>query len=317
MKHNEYKQLLQLSLFGELKPDEQTLLKDHLLKCLECRSELEDQKSILELISSSKKISMDEKTLSAARYQLRGALRSEISGKGIFSGLMENFSRFFTTPIRLAVVGVSILLFGILIGALIFRTSTTPLLDQTENADQFAMLENDIRVSNISFIDSDPSDGEVEFTFEASKPVRLRGKINDQRIQNVLTYAMLNEQNPGSRLNSINAMDSESPVKLDDDVRNALITVVMTDNNPGVRREALKLMKKVPYDESFKQTLLYVVTNDTSSGLRIEALNLLIEAGKQGHKLNQDELNLFKKQLQQDENNYIKLKARTILQEYN
>jgi hypothetical protein len=121
------------------------------------------------------------------------------------------------------------------------------------------MLGNDIRVSNISFIDSDPSDGEVEFTFDASKPVRLRGKINDQRIQNVLTYAMLNEQNPGSRLNSINAMDSETPVKLDDDVRNALITVVMTDNNPGVRREALKLMKKFPYDETLKQTLLFVV----------------------------------------------------------
>ena len=167
------------------------------------------------------------------------------------------------------------------------------------------------------FIDSDPSDGEVEFTFEASKPVRLKGKVNDPKIQSVLTYAMLYEQNPGSRLNSINAMDTELPSQYDEDVKDALITVVMTDNNPGVRREALKLMKKFPYDETFKQTLLYVVANDTSSGLRIEALNLLIEAGKQGHKLNQDDLNLFKKQLQQDENNYIKLKARTILQEYN
>ncbi len=37
----------------------------------------------------------------------------------------------------------------------------------------------------------------------------LRGKVNDPQIQSVLTYAMLNEQNPGSRLNSINAMDTE------------------------------------------------------------------------------------------------------------
>jgi hypothetical protein len=128
---------------------------------------------------------------------------------------------------------------------------------------------------------------------------------------------MLNEQNPGSRLNSINAMDTETPMQYDNDVKNALITVVMTDENPGVRREALKLMNKFPYDETMKETLLYVITNDTVSGLRIEALNSLIEAGSKGYKLNQDEVNLFRQKLQQDENHYIKLRSKTILQEYN
>ncbi|MCU0406536.1 MAG: hypothetical protein MUE64_06110, partial [Ignavibacteriaceae bacterium] len=153
----------------------------------------------------------------------------------------------------------------------------------------------------------DASDGEVEFTFQASRPVHLKGNVNDSQIQSVLTYAMLNEQNPGSRLNSINAMDTETPTQYDSDVKNALITVIMTDENPGVRREALKLMNKFPYDEAMKQT----------SGLRIEALNSLIEAGDKGYKLNQDEVNLFKQKLQQDENPYIKLRSKTILQEYN
>lgn len=128
---------------------------------------------------------------------------------------------------------------------------------------------------------------------------------------------MLNEQNPGSRLNSINAMDTESSIQYDDDVKNALITVMMTDENPGVRREALKMMGKFQYDESIKQTLLYVVANDTVSGLRIEALNSLIEAGNKGYKLNNNELNFFREKLKQDENSYIKLRSRTILQEYN
>jgi hypothetical protein len=76
-------------------------------------------------------------------------------------------------------------------------------------------------------------------------------------------------------------------------------------------------MSKFPYDESVKQTLLYVITSDTVSGLRIEALNSLIEAGGKGYKLNQEELNLFRNKLQQDENPYIKLRSKTILQEYN
>lgn len=318
MKHNEYKQLLQLSLFGELKSEEQLKLKEHLLTCEECRVELEDQKNLLELISGKHKANVDEKVLSAARYQLRGALRAEKSSQNILGLAANNVYQFFTTPLRFAFAGAALLIVGVVIGGLFFsKSSQTEFTGQQNGKNKFASLSEDISISNVRFIDSDASDGEVEFTFEASRPVRLKGSINDQQIQSVLTYAMLNEQNPGSRLNSINAMDTETPVQYDSDVKNALITVIMTDENPGVRREALKLMSKFPYDETVKQTLLYVITSDTVSGLRIEALNSLIEAGSQGYKLSQDDLNLFRQKLQQDENPYIKLRSRTILQEYN
>ena len=318
MKHNEYKQLLQLSLFGELKSEEQSILREHLTSCEECRTELEDQKNLLELISGKKKPVVDEKVLSAARYQLRGALRSEKSNVNIFNSAAENISRFFTSPMKYAFAGIALLAVGIIIGSIFFSGNTqSEFAGQQNGNNKFASLSEDISISNVRFIDSDASDGEVEFTFEASRPVRLKGNVNDSQIQSVLTYAMLNEQNPGSRLNSINAMDTETPVQYDSDVKNALITVVMTDENPGVRREALKLMGKFQYDESIKQTLIYVITNDTVSGLRIEALNSLIEAGVHGYKLNNEELNLFREKLQQDENPYIKLRSRTILQEYN
>lgn len=318
MKHNEYKQLLQLSLFGELKTEEQSKLKEHLLACEECRAELEDQKNLLELISGKKKVNVDEKVLSAARYQLRGALRAEKSGSNYFGIVTGNINQFFTTPLKFAAVSLTMLLLGVLIGSLfIGNSSESEFNGQKANDSRFTSLDESISISNLIFVDSDLSDGEVEFTFQASKPVRLKGKVDDPKIQSVLTYAMLNEQNPGSRLNSINAMDTEVPIHYDQDVKNALITVVMTDENPGVRREALKLISKFPYDESVKQTLLYVITKDTVSGLRIEALNSLIEAGSQGNKLNQDDLNLFRQKLQQDDNPYIKLRSKTILQEYN
>ncbi len=317
MKHNEYKQLLQLSLFGELKSEEQLKLKEHLLTCEECRAELEDQKNLLELISGKKKVVVDEKVLSAARYQLRGALKAEKENKNIFSSLPDSIYQLFTTPLRFAIAGAVLLAIGMLFGSLFFSDSAQAnFTGQQDGHNKFASLSEDISISNIRFIDSDASDGEIEFTFDASRPVKLKGSINDNQIQSVLTYAMLNEQNPGSRLNSINAMDTEAPTHYDQDVKDALITVVMTDENPGVRREALKLMDKFPYDESIKQTLLFVVANDSVSGLRIEALNSLIEAGNKGYKLNSSEINLFKEKLQQDENPYIKLRSRTILQEY-
>ena len=118
MKHNEFKQLLQLSLFGELKSEEQLKLKEHLLACEECRIELEDQKSLLELISGKKKAAVDEKVLSAARYQLRGALRSEKSSKNIFGISYDIIYQFFNTPLKFAIVSLTMLFLGVLIGSL-------------------------------------------------------------------------------------------------------------------------------------------------------------------------------------------------------
>ncbi|MCW8803767.1 MAG: zf-HC2 domain-containing protein, partial [Ignavibacteriaceae bacterium] len=247
MKHNEYKQLVQISLFGELKSEEQLKLKEHLLACEECRAELEDQKNLLELISGKQKVNVDEKVLSAARYQLRGALRAEKSGSNYFGNVLGNINQFFTTPLKFAAVSLTMLLLGVLIGSLfIGKSSQSEFNGQRVSDNKLTSLDESISISNLRFIDSDAGDGEVEFTFEASKPVRLKGKVNDPQIQSVLTYAMLNEQNPGSRLNSINAMDTEVPMQYDQEIKNALITVVMTDENPGVRREALKLMNKFP-----------------------------------------------------------------------
>ncbi len=318
MKHNEYKQLLQLSLFGELNSEEQLKLKEHLLTCEECRTELEDQKNLLELISGKQKTNVDEKVLIAARYQLRGALRSERSSNNILRSFTDSIFQYFTTPLKFAFAGVALLIIGFIVGGIFFsKSSQSEFTGQQNGENRFASLSEDIRISNVRFIDSDASDGEIEFTFEASRPVHLKGDIDDQQIQSVITYAMLNEQNPGSRLNSINAMDTEFPAKYDKDVKDAVITVVMSDENPGVRREALKLMNKIPYDENIKQALLFIITNDTVSGLRIEALNSIIEAGNKGYKLNNEELNLFRQTMQDDTNPYIKLRSKTILQEYN
>ena len=77
MNHNEYKKLIQLSLYGELSKTKQLQLEEHLHVCEECRSELENQKNLLSILAESNKYKTDEKLLTEARAQLRGALRME------------------------------------------------------------------------------------------------------------------------------------------------------------------------------------------------------------------------------------------------
>ncbi|HEX9251597.1 MAG TPA: HEAT repeat domain-containing protein [Ignavibacteriaceae bacterium] len=173
-----------------------------------------------------------------------------------------------------------------------------------------------LRIQNINFIDSDPSDGQVEFTFDAVKSGRIKGNVNDAEVQKILTYAVLNEQNPGTRLNSINVINANQIQKPDDEIKSTLIAVAKFDNNPGVRIEALKSLNKLPADEEIKNTLIYVLLNDTSSGIRIEAINSLVGASKSGVSLNQKDLMLLRDKIQTENNNYVKFQAKNIIKEY-
>jgi hypothetical protein len=317
MNHNEFKQMIQLSLYGELSDDEQKQLISHLQSCEECRIELEQQKKIMMLIADHKNLEVNEELLKEARMQLRGALRQERSDETSFSSFANYVLQLFSTIPKLAFGAVSVLILGIILGSLFIGKEKVLVTEREPDFSTVSFAQNDLRISNMQFIDSDPTDGEIEFAFDAVKQVHFKGSVNDPKVQSILTYAMLNDQNPGSRFNSINVMDSYKKSALDKDIKDALVTVVMTDNNQGVRREALKLLNRVNFDESVKQAYLFVLLNDSSSALRIEALNALIEATKKGHSLDRNDLDLVVKQANQDDNNYIKLKSKTLLQEYN
>jgi len=317
MSHNEFKQMIQLSLYGELSDDKQKQLISHLESCEECRMELEQQKKIMILIADHKNLEVNEELLKEARMQLRGALRQERSNENSFSSFANYVLQLFSSPPKLAFGALTVLILGTILGSLFLGKEKVILPEREPDFSAVSFAQNDLRISNMQFIDSDPTDGEIEFTFDAVKQVHFKGSVNDPKAQSILTYAMLNDQNPGSRFNSINVMDSYKKNALDKDIKDALVTVVMTDNNQGVRREALKLLNRVNFDESVKQAYLFVLLNDSSIALRIEALNALIELTKNGHSLNQNDVNLVVKQASQDNNNYIKIKSKTLLQEYN
>ena len=317
MPHNEYKKLIQFALYSELNTDEQKKLEYHLTSCEECRREMETHRNFLNIISDSEKKEIDDAMLHEARAQLRGALRME-RGKRSFD--LKNIIYLFdfvNPPYRLAVVGITTLVIGFFMGYLLISPSPEiRYITSTDNGVESVFDQQDVKISNITFIDSDASDGEVEFEFEAVKPMHYKGSVDDPNVQSVLTYAMLNEQNPGSRLNSINAIDSENKMTSDPRLKNALITVALTDKNPGVKIEALKLLKKLPYDEDIQQAYIYVLSNDTSSALRITAINALFEIVQSGQKLTEKDLNLFKEKSKDDNNNYIRQLTKTILQEH-
>lgn len=320
MEHKKYKNLIDEYFFGEINSREKIELEEHLKNCDLCRSEFYSAKLLNESLQHNELPEPDTKLLSEARSELRSKLRTERQKTGLWQYLSGKFSSsFFLTP-QLAAAAFSFLVIGMIAGYFIFNTAGT-IHYSMENPDtgtqnNQVMLSGDTKISDIQFISKNSADGTVEFTFDAVKPMHIKGKMSDPQIQNILTYSMLNEQNPGTRLNTINLINASNQPQPDPEIKNALLSVVKYDNNQGVRLEAMKLLKKFSFDSDVKSAMLYVLQNDSSSGMRIDAMNMLVQANKKGNTFNSKDLSVFRQKMQQDDNNYIRYQAKTVLKEY-
>ncbi len=320
MNHKKYKDLIDEYFFGEINSREKIELEEHLKNCDLCRSEFYSAKLLKESLQQNELPDPDMKLLSEARNGLRSKLRIERQKTGFWEYVTGKFtSSFFLTP-QLAVAALSFLIIGMIAGYFIFNTAGTIHYsmenrnpDKQENQ---VVLSGDTKISDIRFISKNAADGTVEFTFDAIKPMHMKGKISDPQVQNVLTYSMLNEDNPGTRLNTINLINSSDQSQPDPEIKNALLTVVKYDNNQGVRLEAMKLLKKFGFDDAIKSTMLYVLQNDSSSGMRIDAMNRLVQANKKGSAFNNEDLSVLRQKVQHDDNNFIRYQAKTVLKEY-
>jgi len=214
----------------------------------------------------------------------------------------------------MALGGVALLATGILIGAKWpgERPESVPV---SAAAQQAQSLGGDTRITNVRFVTSDPSTGEIEFAFEAVKAVKMKGHINDEQIQRVLSHAIMNDQNVGVRLASISAVSSVQALP-DKEIKSALIAALESDQNAGVRAEAMKALRSYGADPEVREALLFVLTHDKNPALRITAINSLDSARTKGQVLDENMLNILRQSMQSDNNNYIRLRARTVMEEH-
>jgi len=317
MRHEKYREWLPLLIYDELTPGEHDALDRHLRECPECRADLEDLKQLHATLLQTGPVTPDDKLLREARQALSSALR-EKDPSGLWSRITDAVAGIMFPNVKLVLGGCAALAAGILVGRLTFVPAApqggllTPVRD-----DNAQVPDGNTRIANVRFIQSDAATGEVEFTFDAVAPVHIKGNINDERVQGVLAHALVNDENPGVRLRSVSAFSTQiQRLKLPDrKVKAALILALKTDGNPGVRKEALKALQGFPFDEEIKQAFLYVLVRDTNPALRIAAINSLDSARVEGQATDRDLLDVLKQRMKTDDNTYIRLRAKSVLEE--
>jgi hypothetical protein len=315
MKKEEIKELMQLSVYGELSPEEQEKLDAAMKRHPDLKKELQEMKRFGSFVSENTSPVTTDELLSDARTQLREALRNERRNIPLIVRIGRTFEELLRP--RFALTGAGMLSLGLLIGYCSFAPSVGEnqlVLQPVSNPSGDAPKTS---IENVRFIDSDPSDGEVEFEFEAVAPMRIKGKIDDPEVQRLLTHALLNESNDGVRLSSINAIrnQSENTKSIDPVIKTALITSMKSDANPGVRREALRVLQQYGFDNDIRDAMLSVIAKDENSGVRVAAINALEFAKMDGMKFDERSIDALKQQIKKEQNNYIRNRAVNLVKE--
>lgn len=312
MNDNELNELLHLAAMNELSPEQEQTLEARLRRNPAARKELEELKRIGSLIAAHAPAPVPDRVLTEARRDLRRALGAS-SRTGAMDALRAVI-RDWLTP-RFALTGTAAMALGILIGYCSFSLPDGPALTiqpASETKEDAAT-----RIENLRFIDQDGSDGEVEFEFDAVAPVRFKGRIDDPEVQRILTHAMLNESNPGVRLSSMQtiAREAERSSAVDTAVVSALIAALAGDVNPGVRREALRVLQQMPFSPRIRDAFVSVVIHDRNSGLRVAAINALELARLDGNAIDRQSADSLRRRLESESNNYIRERAAHLVKE--
>jgi anti-sigma factor RsiW len=322
MKHKQFEEWLQLSLYNELSEQEQTVLDNHLTTCERCRVELNELKEMHATLAHHRPIAIQESLLQDARRNLRLRIQTDAEQKSLWTKLKGILDGFLTPPLQVALGGVATLVMGILVGYFVFKTPSEKNLPLRQAAFASSAMEaGESQITNIRFIDRNTQNGDVEFTFETITPVRIRGNVNDENVQKVLARALVSDQNAGVRLRAVNMIGTQTEQKqagapvLDTEVKAALITALLHDRNLGVRKEALNVLKNYLPDPIIVRAFLSVLANETNTGLKITVINSLDLSKYENQPVNREILDMFKNKAQSDDNNYIRIRAKLALQE--
>jgi HEAT repeat protein len=302
--------MLPLLLYGDLSGEERKKLELHLERCANCRKGLDNTKKLHALLSRMPAKEASEELLRDARIQFRESLTLEGRQGSITDRLTGIITSSWVPRPAMVIAGIALFAFGIVGGRYLF-----PKAEKDKSLESFLLSGGGMRVTNMQFVDNSPSNEEIVMSFDAVTPVRLRGNVRDPQMQKALAYALVKSENPGVRIRAAGSITAGSSLLVEREVKAALLLALKTDQNDGVRKEAIQTLLRYPPDREVRDALLYVLLHDANPGLRIAAINGLDTLTRNGIQPDEETLRTYRQRLQNDENLYVRVKAQSILKE--
>ena len=318
MNINEFREKVILSLYGEL-DDRQEM---DLTRLLEANPQyITEFRQLVRThsLAGQARISVNEELASAARSRLSGIYEEEGSLVGNTGELMqdapEGLIRRTSDFLLPAGTGgwakcAASLAAGLVIG-LVFLGNSTPTV--FESVPDLARLDEDSFITDVRFTPGSEDSGDVELSFSLTRNYSFTDSIDNPKVQRLLAYSLVRESNPGERIRTVRLLRNNAG-KNDQEIKRALLTAVVTDENPVVRGQALSALEKYRSDKEVQSTLINVLRFDENSRMRIEAIRMLSDLIIPGMNLPTEDIDAMKKQVEVEDNLFMKNQLNNILE---
>ena len=300
------KEEILLYLYDELSEQERVRLSAHIETCAACKALLEEEQALQAVLDCRRSVQPSQSFMEACRSSLRARLRQAVPERR--SQIWTRLSRWWTPLPALGLQAAVVLL--VFVGGWIAgqrggkqRLDISPAVEIATYPPFQSSTTEPPQIVYLDVRPLDPQQGEVMLTFQSLSRHALTGTIQDEPIRQILTWAIEQDVNAGSKLQAIDLLGKRP----DEEVKRALVDALRNDGNPGVRLEAMNVLKTMVDDEMVRRALLDALREDPNPGIRIEAIHAV--AGFQ------DEPTRWTLQevTQREQNEYVKTQAHRLL----
>ena len=293
-------QNITLYLYGELADDARHEVEQHIARCTACAAELAEQQEFQTQMSALPVEEPSASFLAASRMRLQEALEQVHPKQAWYQRFAFDPTAWlrqvrFSPALATAIFMIG---FGGGLGAMYKALHNIPPVSPE--------IHQEASIGGITSIEHDPATNNVKLKYDRVFPESMQGTVSDPRVQAMLLATLRSNENPGLRLNSMDALadkmenptvrdtvtyalrsDSNPGVRLhaldalgayvkdDIRVRNAVLEALLNDSNPGVRGGALHSLEPVKTDSSVRMALQQLAKEDPSDYIRTESKRVL------------------------------------------
>ncbi len=295
-----------LYFYGELSLEDEGRIEDHLEACAACRQELDRHKRLLQ--------ALDRRALDPPACLL-AECREDLM-RAVYHQEAPSRTRSTKRAWPLLQQGFGILLapisrFRVPLGAaalLALGFFSARLTMLTPPAPSVASgLPDQMVISTVRSVQPDAS-GQVHIAIDETRRRVVSGSPEDRMIQRLLLAGARDENNPGVRVEAVDLL-KDHPVS--EEVRAVLAHAAAHDPNPGVRLKALEGLKPYAADPQVRQALAQVLLQDENPSVRIHAIDMLTA------RPDDSMVGVLQNLVQKENNSYVRLRIEKALVDMN
>lgn len=298
MNCDSFTKAIPLYFYGELSPEQEDRLEEHLENCSSCRTQAALQQRLAQKLHQ-REIQPDDALLAECRQELAHAVHRQTSWRSRnwqpwlwLEDLFRPLSRLRQPVGAMALVAL---------GFACARWSVTG------PAAGLSSFTGGPVIASVRSVQPDSS-GRIQIGLEETRRRVVSGRLEDGNIQELLLVAAREEGNPGVRVDSLDALKNSAASQA---VRAALLDAVQHDPNPGVRLKALEGLKPFSSDAEVRKALAQALLRDENSGVRIQVIDLLT-----AHR-DDSTVGVLQNLVTREQNGYVRSRCRKALEEMN